>query len=281
MGIVINLSWGFGMQLLRWVAAGIRHFCVVLIVLTMWAPFSLSGQAKLQSSGQKTPVVHVPFVGCASDGQVGPVAAPKGTEKVVQIDARAAQRLAYYRAEGSLGILAPRGWYCFGTYGSSGSSLYVTPQPIKTDDFFSPTWGGITGPAIQASGISGGTSGRFGVARVIARVFPTQTAFVQSVIKEGIEPASDFPFGPYPKDKLIIQSDRIVEYQTPPHSEGLGTTTSWLRANDYPISGVAILQGQEPDLVFLGVRLPPDMNDLTSHIIRQVEQDNAEGLSQE
>jgi hypothetical protein len=251
---------------------------MILIALTTWLPSSLFAQAKSQSPGQAAPAVRVPFVGCNSDGQQGPQATPKGTAKLVQMDARAAKRLAYYQAENPPSVLAPRGWYCFGTYGSSGSNLFVAPQPIKSDDLFSTTWSGFTGPAIQASESIGDTSGRFEVARVITRVFPAQKAFVVGVIKEGIEPASDFPFGPCPKDKLIFQSRWIVEYQTPPHSEGLGTM-SRLRANDYPINGAAILQGQTPDLLFLGVRLPPDMNDLASPIVQQVERDNAAGLS--
>jgi hypothetical protein len=71
--------------------------------------------------------------------------------------------------------------------------------------------------------ISGEMSGRFSVAQVIARIFPKQIEFTERVIKEGTEPASDFPFGPYPKDKLTYRSDRVVEFRTPPHSEGLGT----------------------------------------------------------
>jgi hypothetical protein len=193
------------------------------------------------------------------------------------MDARAAKRLAYYRAEDAPGVLAPRGWYCFGAYGSNGSFLYVTPQPIKRDDLFSTTWGGFTGPAIQASKTYGGTSGRFEVAKVIARVFPARKAFVENVLKQAMAPASDYPFAPFPKDSLIFKSDRIVEYQTPPRSEGLGTI-SRLQASDYPISGVAILQGEEPDLLFLAVRLPPGMNDLALPIIQQVEGDDAPGL---
>jgi hypothetical protein len=192
----------------------------------------------------------------------------------VPIDASAAQKLAYYKAEQGAGILAPRGWYCFGTYGSSGSNLFVTPQAVRTNDWLSPTRPRFTGSAIQFSVSLGDTSGRFAVARIIARVFPTQKAFVQRVIREGIEPASYFPFGPYPQDKLIYKGDRIVEYQTPPHSEGLGTA-SWLQANDYPISGVVILEGEEPDVLILHLRLPSDMAHLTSHITRQFERDNA------
>jgi len=202
------------------------------------------------------------------------VDAPQGDSKVVQLDASIAQRLAYYKAEDGPGVLAPRGWYCFGAYGSNGAFLLVAPQPIKGDDLFSSTWRGITGPAVQASESSGGTSGRFEVARVIARVFPAYKAFARSVIEEGIEPAGNFPFGPYPNDKLTYRSDRVVEYQTPPHSEGLGTI-SRLKMNDYPIDGVAILQGTTPDLLLLTVRLPPDMNNLTAHIIGQVQRESA------
>jgi len=248
----------------------LRQLCIVFIA----APLSLFAQANRQRSGQGAPVVRVPFVGCKSDGQTGPLDAPKSAWKAVRIDASVAARLAYYGTGSASGVPAPRGWYCFGTYGSAGSTLFVTPQPIKRDDLFSSTWRGITGPAVQVAGVEGGTSGRFEVARVIARVFPAYKAFVEGVIKEGLEPASHFPFGPFPNDKLIYRGDRIVEYQTPPRAEGLGTM-SRLLASDDPIDGVAILQGQTPDLLLVSVRLPPDMSTLTSHIIQQVERDRA------
>jgi hypothetical protein len=197
----------------------------------------------------------------------------------VPIDASAAQKLAYYKAQQSAGILAPRGWYCFGTYGSNGSNLFVTPQAVKTDDWLSATRRPLTGPVIQFSAISGETSGRFEAARIIARVFPAEKAFVESVIREGLEPASDFPFGPYPEDKLIYKGGRIVEYQTPPRSRGLGTM-SWLQANDDPINGVAILLGETPDVAILNVRLPSSMSPLTPYIIHQFERDNSGNPSQ-
>ena len=43
-----------------------------------------------------------------------------------------ASKLAYYQAEKGIGVLAPRDWHCFGTYGSGGDTLYVTPQPINS-----------------------------------------------------------------------------------------------------------------------------------------------------
>ena len=217
----------------------------------------------------------VPFIGCRSDGQVGPLEAPKGGNKVVKISAKAAQQLAYYQAEEGLGVLTPRGWYCFETYGSSGNSLFVSPQPINATTLFSDNWKGFTGPVIQISAEDGETSGRFEVARMIARVFPSHKAVVRRVIAEGIEPASDFPSGPYPKDRLIYKSNESVEYETPALTNGLGTQ-SRLQKNADPIRGVAVLTGQEPSLLFLAVRLPSEIADLTSPIIQQMEYDDAQ-----
>jgi hypothetical protein len=192
----------------------------------------------------------------------------------VQIGAEAAQQLSYYKAEQGFGVLAPRSWYCFGTYGSSGSALYISPQPINTENLFSTGGSGFTGPVIEFAAEYGDTSGRFGVARIIARVFPAHRAFVRRVIAEGLEPASSFPFGPYPKDKLTYKSKEMVEFQTPPQTDGLGTQSK-LQKGAYPINGVAVLVGQTPDLLLLSVRLSPDLTDLTSTIIQQAERNAA------
>ncbi|HLJ88745.1 MAG TPA: hypothetical protein VKZ53_18140 [Candidatus Angelobacter sp.] len=217
---------------------------------------------------------HVPFAGCKSDGQVGPQEAPSGHSKAVSIPTEAAEKLAYYRANEGVGVLAPRGWYCFGTYGSNGSTLYVSPTPIRNNDLFFATKG-FTGPVIQLSSISGDTSGRFTVARSIARVFPGHQEFVKNVIAEGIESSDAFPSGPYPADKLTYKSKELVEYETPAQSEGLGTASRLLK-NASPIRGAAILVGDTPDLVFLAVRLSPDFEKLTSAIIEQTESDAAD-----
>jgi hypothetical protein len=243
---------------------------LMLVMIAASFPTALFAQTKMQHSAIG---VRVPFVGCPADGQVGPLEAPKDSDKVVQIDPNAARQLAYYQSANSDGVLAPRGWHCFGVYGSNGTQLFVSSQPYTTTDFFSKQWRGFSGPAIDVAIMVGDTSGRFSVAQVIARVFPAYRAFVQHVIDEGIEPASDFPFGPYPKDKLTYHGDRIVEYETPPHAEGLGTG-SHLLANDDPIRGVTIFQSEVPDLVSLAVRLPHEMKDLTAPIVEQVERDN-------
>jgi hypothetical protein len=216
----------------------------------------------------------VPFVGCASDGQLGPQEAPKGKSKVVMIPAAAAKRLAYYKAYYSEGVLAPRGWHCFSTYGSNGANLFVSPDPIDPKAFFSNDWKGFPGQAVQLSESAGGTSGRFEVAKVIARVFPAYKTFAENVIAEGLDPASDFPFGPYPSDKLTYRSKSVVEFETPANTEGLGTD-SRLQMDASPIDGVAIVIEGETDLVLLTARLSGQDRDLAQFIVKQVESDEA------
>lgn len=245
--------------------------CSTLLMLALFAQPSLPAPKNAAAPAQK-PTATVPFVGCKSDGQMGPQDAPAGTSKSLPIGAKAAARLAYYQSQVGMGILAPRGWNCFGVYGSSGYALYVSPQPIVSDNLFSPDWGGFTGPAVELAGQVGGTSGRFGVARAIARVFPAHKAFADKVIHEGLEPASSFPFGPFPKDKLVYRSPEIVEYLTPANTDGLGTNSN-LKKNGNPIRGVAILVGQTPDLVQLAARLPRNLSRLETVMIQQVERE--------
>ena len=105
----------------------------------------------------------------------------------------------------------------------------------------------------------------------MAHVFPAYKGFVTDVTSMFDQ---KFSFGPYPKDTLTCKSKAVVEYKTPAQTEGLGTH-SWLKKNDSPIDGVAILTGQTPDLVLLSMRLPSDLTVLTPAIIRQVERDAA------
>ena len=127
---------------------------------------------------------------------------------------------------------------------------------------------------MQISVSSGGTSGRFEVAKIVARVFPEYKAFAQSVIAEGIEPAGDFPFGPYPSDKLTNRSKSVVEFETPANSQGLGTD-SRLQMNASPIDGVAIVTGADTDLVQLSARVPETDRELIPAMIAEVESEAA------
>jgi hypothetical protein len=177
-----------------------------------------------------------------------------------------------------LGVLAPRGWHCFETYGSDGSNLYVTPATLNSADLFSDKWKGIASYGIQLSESTGDTSGRFAVAQIIARVFPVHWDFVRQVIAEGIQPATSFPYGSYPGDRLTYKNNETVEYVTPANADGLGTESFLVKDAD-PISGVALLTGKELSLTHLSARLPPGISDLLPVIIRQVEQDGLQSTT--
>jgi hypothetical protein len=246
---------------------------VTRIVCSFLIAISIGSCAPAEAQSQRGPSNTVPFVGCRSDGQQGPLEAPNGKAQALPIAPKVAAQLAYYRAEQGLGVLAPVGWFCFGVLGSNGFALYVSPQEIVSADLDSTSWKGFSGPAIELVEEFGGTSGRFGVARIIARVFPSHKAFVENVIGEGIDPETSFPFGPYPNDKLTYRTPESVEYQTPANADGLGT--SWrLAKNADPINGVAILRGKEPDLLHLSVRLPVKLSDLARVIVHQIERDS-------
>jgi hypothetical protein len=212
----------------------------------------------------------VPFVGCAGDGQTGPVAAPKGAAKAVAIDAAAASQLAYYQSAQDLGALAPKGWKCFYFYGSSGAILAIAAtDPSKALENGTP----LDGDAVVLTYQDGGTSGRFDVARYAARLFPQlYQAFIAGVIAEGIEPKESFPAGPYPADKLTYKSQRLVEFVTPANSDGLGDS-GLLAKNASPISGMAKIVDSDdgPQLYLLSVRLSAKQANLAPAIVSQAE----------
>jgi hypothetical protein len=250
---------------------------LLLVSFAVWS--TLCGGPWIVSQTQpaaSAAVNQVPFVGCASDGQAGPQKAPSGKSLRIAILIAAAQRLAWYKAQYGPGVLAPRGWHCFSTYGSDGSNLFVSPDAIDSKTLLSVDWKGFAGQAIQISDFSGGTSGRFEVAKVIARVFPAYKQFAQNVIAEGLEPASDFPSGPYANDKLTDRGTNIVEFETPANTAGLGTN-SRLQANASPIDGVAIITGTDTDLIQLSARVSQKDRDLIPLIVKQVESEAGAG----
>jgi hypothetical protein len=220
-------------------------------------------------SAQQAPL-PVPLVGCETGGQV-PVGTPKASTATVLVSPGTAAKLSYYASGNGLGVLAPRGWYCFGTVGSGGDELLVTTNPADGKSHFMAARPGFGGPAVYLAHRLGATSGRFSVAEVIMRVFPDHKAFAKGVTD--MFPFKEFAAGPYPGDRLTHKSKTIVEYRTPARTDGLGTYQR-LEKNDHQIDGVAILIDQpEPDLLLLAVRLPQDLNEEVSAIVDQVERD--------
>jgi hypothetical protein len=228
------------------------------------------------SPSPKQTSAPVPFVGCQSDGQTGYLKAPNGKARELPINSESARQLAYYSSSKGFGALAPRGWFCFATYGSGGEHLYVSPDPIDSKMLFSDKWGGLRGPGVQLDYRYGGTSGRFVVAEIIARVFPAYKAFAVTVMKE-LTPPDRFSFSPYPDDRLTYKSKTVVEYTTPAHSEGLGTHSA-LKKNDAPIDGAVMLVEHTPDLMQVAVRMPPGLEELAPSIIPLLAMGGAERL---
>jgi hypothetical protein len=245
-----------------------NRFTFIVLAVCM---YSLGiAQNESSTAGPKKTTAEVPFVGCNSDGQNGPVDAPMGKSKPISIPPEAGSQLAYYKSE-QISVLAPRSWYCFGTYGSNGVALYVSAQPIDQRDLLSAQWKGLSGAVVEVAYQSGDTSGRFTVARAIARVFPAHKEFAKRVSAEDVGPETSFRFGPYSTDKLTYKSTEIVEFQTPGNKDGLGTDFSRFRKNSDPITGVAILTGEPPDLLFLAVRLPSNLSNLSAVIVQETE----------
>jgi hypothetical protein len=213
----------------------------------------------------------VPFVGCAQDGAYGPGEAPTGTDKVVQLDAATASKLAYY-ADTLHGVLGPRGWACFGTAGSSESTLYVAPPPLGRADVINPDGSGLNGPVVELYESSSG----YDVSRYITRVFPAHQAFAQGWINESREPASEFPTGVPATDRVTALGNEVVEYETPPNTDGLGVSER-LKPSEDPVVGTVLLRGQTSAVVFTAVRLAPDLRDLAPAIMGQMERDNGVG----
>lgn len=221
------------------------------------------------------PPAALPFVGCASDGQAGPARAPRARRAPMTLHGPSFAAYAYY-SMGEIGVFGPRGWHCFGLSGSNGAILLVTPEPLGADGLGRRS--GIPGPAIQLTYRYGGTSGRFEVARAIARLFPGQMGFVRRVAAEGIE--TDFPSGPYPDDYLYRASPTEVIFETASGRTGLGTENRLAREPE-PVGGIVILREVEGegdfDLVKLDMRMPGELSQRRSWIVEGVRADARTG----
>src|SRR5437870_7006965 len=57
------------------------------------------------------------FVGCPADGQMGPIAPPRGQPQVMSLSQVPAGAVAYYKGEQAPGVFAPAGWHCRVWYG--------------------------------------------------------------------------------------------------------------------------------------------------------------------
>jgi hypothetical protein len=206
----------------------------------------------------------VPFVGCRSDGQMGPQAAPRRAKATPKLPSAYADRLAFYAAADGPGVLAPRGWRCFGLEGSNGVAVIVTPEAHGSELIDARPI--ISGPAVELYSTSSETSGRFEVARVAAGFFPSFKDFVRQVAAEGIEEIE--PSRPGPRDQITLRTATKVEFTTPAGQKGLGTR-SRLKPSGDPIRGAYVIDPE--GLTTIHVRLPASAGDLAPLVIREAE----------
>lgn len=238
---------------------------IIFAILAVSAVF-MTIAFRSASIGAETSPKNIPFVSCASDGQQGPQPPLNKPEEEFTSENAVPPELTLYQAKWTPAVLAPSGWFCAGTYGSSGSTLVVTPEPHDPGFMFGKV--AITGPAVQVNVVYGSTSGRFEAAQIAARLFPKASDFVKSVIGEHLVPENDFPVGPYPNDQLSYKGDFTVEYVTPPNQEGMGTRY-FLQKNDQQIHGVVAMNPDDDhDTMVVTVRLPPSLEKLAPTIIR-------------
>lgn len=231
-----------------------------IIALSAFVTVAAAANASLAGP---VPMAGVAFVSCSSDGQLGPQEGIRDIGPAHQAPKAIASELAYY-ASSDLAVLAPKGWHCFGLYGSNGATLIVTPEIHGSADLLvAPK--PLTGPAVEVSFSWSSTAGRSEVAKVIARLFPSKRKYVDDVIAAGTEPKENFPFGPYPGDTVTHRSSTDVMFVTPAGTDGMGTA-SRLAKNGDPISGEARLS-PENDATVIDVRLPKAMLQLIPVIL--------------
>jgi len=230
--------------------------------IALWLSWASLGWAAIPESQPR-----VPAFGCPANDQSGPASLQTGETMPAPVEQRVAEQIAYYRAENSPGIFAPKGWSCRAWNGSNGSVLVVTPKRIEPPYFPLPT---ITGAGVMIESSDGGSSGRFHVAIVAARLFPLLGGeFITRVRQEHLISDSLFDVVPYPADRLEYLSDRFVEYTTPAHTAGLGTD-GMFEESDLPVMGLTIvnLAADVNTLTEVRVRLPAGLNAVAQAIVQ-------------
>jgi hypothetical protein len=234
----------------------------VLVNLAPWLLGTALNAAEAPDNQQR-----VAAIGCPTNDQAGPAWLEAGEVLPAPMEQHMSEQIGYYRAEGSPGIYAPKGWSCRAWLGSNGSVLIVTPKRIEPPYFPLPT---ITGPAVTIETWDKGASGRFHVAIVAAQLFPVVgNEFITQIRQEHLAPDSSFEAESHPDDRVRYLSDRLVEYTTAPNRTGLGTA-GLLEMSNLPIRGLTMLNLEDEvnALTEVRVRLPPALSPVAAAIVK-------------
>jgi hypothetical protein len=210
---------------------------------------------------------RVATVDCPANDQTGSPRLQAAETMSAPVAPPVAGQMAYYRAEHSPGVYAPKGWSCRAWDGSNGSTLVVTPKRIEPPYFPLPK---ITGPGVMIEASDAGSSGRFHVAIVAAQLFPLiGSEFITRVRQEHLISDASFDVESYPDDRLIYLSDRLVQYTTPSNRAGLGTA-GMFEVSQLPVKGLTILnlESEANSLIEVRVRLPAGLNGVADAVVQ-------------
>jgi hypothetical protein len=215
-----------------------------------------------RQSRSSNPVACPAIGGAGAEPRAAPHPAPKSLPNQTTVGAA---RIAYYRAAEGPGVFAPRGWHCQTWSGSNGAFIIVTPSAPPQIIPREP----VKGRGVMAIESYGGTSGRFDVAEVSARLFPDVMAdFIARVKAEGF-PSPDFSkIKPYPDDKYTYLNPKLVTFTTPAHHDGIGTGIFVPSAD--PVRGVVSLAAgddHETTVLQYDLRLSPSDDRLAQALI--------------
>jgi len=121
----------------------------LLLIIGMFATLFVCGGLQAQQASVANGKVSFPSWAAVLTVRQDLFDAPASGMISVGISRVASQSFAY-KAVSAVGVLAPRGWHCFGTYGSGGETLLVSAEPI--DNFSRLSWPkGLPGSPVQLS----------------------------------------------------------------------------------------------------------------------------------
>jgi hypothetical protein len=211
---------------------------------------------------------RAPSIVCPFSDQAEPSKFQAGESVPIPADQQPlAAQIAFYHAEHSPGVFAPKGWSCRAWSGSNGTFLAVTPQRISPPFYPLPT---ITGPAVTIDSWDATSSGRFHVAIIAAQLFAADGGeFSARVRQEHLISDASFNAVHSPDDDLRYLSDRIVEFTTAANRKGLGTD-SMLESANWPIRGLITLdlKNESSALTEIRVRLPANLTAVADAIVQ-------------
>ena len=212
--------------------------------------------------------LRAPSIICPFSDQSEPSKLQIGEPVTIPADQQPmAGQIAFYHAEHSPGVFAPKGWSCRAWSGSNGTFLAVTPQRILPPYYPLPT---ITGPAVTVDSWDASSSGRFHVAIIAAQLFSADGGeFSARVRQDHLISDASFTTAHSPDDDLRYVSDRIVEYTTAANRKGLGTD-SMLDSSNSPIRGLITLdlKNESNALTEIRVKLPPNLTPVADAILQ-------------